>query len=618
MNYYLPKIELSKALNPEQEKAARHFSGPALIIAGPGTGKTRVLTYRIINLIQNKAVPAENILAVTFTNKAANEIKERLKVLFNNNSLSAYIKISTFHALGFSILKEHPERFGRNKHFSILDEADKKRILRQNIGIDNKKINEICQAITKCKQNVQSIEEIENKGEAKIFSRYEMILRQQNSFDLEDLIYHPVRLFILYPEILNFYRNRFKWIMIDEYQDINFAQYQLLICLMPDENANLCAIGDPNQAIYAFRGADVKFIKNFKNDYPGISIYRLKKSYRCSEHILKASSGVIQSGSSQVCRLEGLQTGIKIKLVQNSSDKSEAEFVARTVEKMIGGLSFFSLDSQVTDGDQNVEIKSLSDFAVLCRINSQIKVMQKAFHNHNIPYQVIEEAPFLKRQPISSIVDLLRISVNPKNDFLKDKLIDKKIISPSKFAQISDIAKYKSVRTAIGAIIDNYFSAQKTSKQKTADQALFDNLLDLADDYGDDLEGFLKFAALGSGVDTYKPHTENVTLMSLHAAKGLEFKCVFIIGCEDGLLPYSLFANQKCAFEDEKRLFYVGMTRAKRFLFLCQAKKRFIFGKEYRLSRSPYLNRIEEELVERSKIEPKKRKNKKDKQLSFF
>ncbi|MCK4400782.1 UvrD-helicase domain-containing protein [bacterium] len=593
-------------LNREQQKAAEHFSGPALIIAGPGTGKTRTLTYRIANLVQHKNIDSEHVLAVTFTNKAANEMKERLYSLLDKEA--AKLQVCTFHALGYSILKEQHAKIGRDKQFSILDEDDKKLIL-QKIGCKKKQVGKVSEAITNAKQNLKSVEEIEDKDLSGIFLKYKTILHEQNSFDLDDLIYCSVRLFMNFPEVLSQYREKYQWCMVDEYQDINFAQYQMIRSLMPEYNSNLCVIGDPNQAIYGFRGADVRFIRRFLEDYPGAAAYRLKKTYRCSDYILKASSEVIQSKEF----VQGLQKGVKIKIVENSSEKSEAEFVARTIENMIGGLRFFSIDSKIADGIEDSEIKSLSDFVVLCRINRQIKDLEKAFNDHSIPYQTIGDTPFFREEPVKSIIDMLKLVINPENSLLKDKLTEKKIISYKELEKLNDLNMNTSVRTILVAIINTYFS-----KKKLENETQFKNLLDLADDFGNDAEKFLQFAVLGTGVDTYKPNMENVTLMTLHSAKGLEFKCVFIVGCEDGLLPYSLFKNQKSDPEEERRLLYVGMTRAERFLFLSHTKKRFILGREYHLKRSPFLSNIEKGLIELSKTEHKKKENKDDLQMSLF
>lgn len=623
-----PKLgpNLLEGLNPEQQRAVEHFTGPALIVAGPGTGKTHVLTRRIANLIRNRDIHPENILAVTFTNKASDEMKERLRVLLDDKRVISMLHVSTFHAFGLEILKEHHQKIGRNAQFLIIDPEDKERILRGEMGCERRRVKRFCSLITDVKQNLKSDPEIVDDELRNIFQEYEHILGDMNVFDLDDLIYHSVNLFRNFPEILSRYSEKYRWILVDEYQDINFGQYRMIRMLMPDANSNLCVIGDPHQAIYGFRGADVRYIRVFKDDYPGAAVYELKKSYRCSERILRASGGVIQGQTgesgfgiredfdSRASMMQGLQEGVKIKISRQGSDKSEAEFVARTIESMMGGLRFFSIDSDITGGDANSEIRSLSDFVVLCRMNRQMQVLEKAFRDHSIPYQMIGDVPFFRQEPIRSIIDVLKLAVSPENDFLKNELIGKKNIDGTQIGELKDLLEgCESVKETITTIIDRYFGTEKSEEQISLKK-----LLALADDYGKDPEQFLKFAALGTGADAYRTDIENVTLMTLHAAKGLEFECVFIVGCEDGLLPYSLFEGQESDYEEERRLLYVGMTRAKKFLYLTHAEKRFLLGREYRLKRSPYLDFIETGLIELSKSEYKKREKREDNQLGMF
>jgi DNA helicase-2/ATP-dependent DNA helicase PcrA len=626
------KKKITTGLNPQQQEAVEHFTGPLLVIAGPGTGKTRVLTYRILHLIENKDINPENILAVTFTNKAAAEIGERLEMLLKDKSMVSKPQVTTFHALGYSILREQLNRAGEDaaSSFSILDPEDRKRIIQRVSGMEKGRASGIVNAIEEAKQQLISPIDFESKnpGLADIFKKYQDYLKEQNTYDLADLLYVPVKLFENQPGILDFYREKYRWVLIDEYQDINYAQYRLIRSLMSDVDANLCVIGDPDQAIYGFRGADVGFIRRFREDYPGAVIYRLKQSYRCSDSILKASANVMQRGGAGDALLTGMEEGVKIKIVKNSTHKSEAEFVARTIEQMMGGLRFFSMDSSITEGHKEGEIDSLSDFVVLCRVKGQMEALEKAFMDHSIPYQVVGEEPFFKQEPICSIIDLLKFSRNPKNTILKDKLIEKQIITPLELGTLKNIvSEGKPVKEMIVNLLDNYFSDLKTASHDAAppnesnqkflqgsrgrffqkESPGFERLLDLAGNFGNDPDGFLRFTALGTAVDTYRPGLEQVTLMTLHGAKGLEFKAVFIVGCEEGLLPYSLFKSQASDPEEERRLLYVGMTRAKKFLCLSHAEKRFLMGREYRLGRSWFLNRIERELIELSQQEKKDR-----------
>jgi len=625
------KKKATAGLNLQQQEAVQHFTGPLLVIAGPGTGKTRVLTYRILHLIENKNINPGNILAVTFTNKAAAEISERLETLLKDKSIVSKPHVTTFHALGYSILREQSGRAGEDvvSSFSILDPEDRKRIIQRVCGIEKSRFSGTANALEEAKQQLKNPTDFEDENPelADIFKKYQDYLKEQNTYDLADLLYVPVKLFERQPGILDYYREKYHWVLIDEYQDINYAQYKLIRNLMPDADANLCAIGDPDQAIYGFRGADVRFIRRFRGDYPGAAIYHLKQSYRCSDSILKASGNVMQRGGADDALLTGMEEGVKIKIVKNSTHKSEAEFVARTIEQMMGGLRFFSMDSSITEGHKEGEIDSLSDFVVLCRVKGQMEALEKAFMDHSIPYQVVGEEPFFKQEPVCSIIDLLKFSRNPKNTILKDKLIEKEIVTPLELGALKEIVdNAKSVKEMIVNLLNNLFNDLKTASHDAAslnesNQKLlrgvqgggfleksppgFKRLLDFVGDFGDDLEGFLRFTALGTAVDTYRPDLEHVTLMTMHGAKGLEFKAVFIVGCEEGLLPYSLFKSQSSDPEEERRLLYVGMTRAKKFLFLSHAEKRFLLGREYKLGRSLFLNRIERELIELSQQEKK-------------
>jgi uncharacterized protein (TIGR00375 family) len=603
------KQDFFDQLNLEQKKAVGHIKGPALIIAGPGTGKTRVIAVRIANLIKNEKINSENILAVTFTNKAANEMKERLTQYLNKEAISK-LQVSTFHAFGYSIIKNYLKETGRRDNFSIIYEEDKRLILQLKLGCDKKQVKKISDSITKAKQNLETPDEIKEKEIFQLVKKYEENLKEQNLFDLDDLICLPVRLFERNPEIIDFYRKKYLWVMIDEYQDINFAQYKMIHKLMPEKNSNLCVIGDPNQAIYGFRGADVKFINRFINDYPEAEIYKLKKSYRCSENVIRASGNVIQEGSEKKL-LEGIKSGLKIKIGENSSDKSEAEFVARTIERKMGGLRFFSMDSHITEGQEDTEIKSLSDFVVLCRIKNQMKALEKAFKDHSIPYQKIGTESLFSQEPVKTIIEIISLLRNPDQIYLKDKL-DKKLKNID-FEKLKNKIPIESIKDTILAIVENYFKEEKDKEEVK-------KLIAFSENFGNNTDEILKNIALGTEIDIFKHDTEKVTLMTLHAAKGLEFQCVFIVGCENGLLPYSLFESQVSDFDEEKRLLYVGMTRAKKYLFLTHANRRFIMGKEYRLERSSFLNRIEKELIEYSKSEYKKKekKEKDDKQLRLF
>ncbi len=600
-------------LNEEQKKAVEHFNGPALVIAGPGSGKTKTLTQRIARLINEKNIKPENILAVTFTNKAAEEMRERLNILITDKKISQQLNVLTFHALGSILLKENAEKTGRKSNFTIFDEEDKLQMINDIFDDDKQKIKMISAAITDLKQGLVRQNEIQDKEIADRFSRYNEYLQKQNAFDFDDLIFQTVNLLTDHAEILEKYRTKFKWLMIDEYQDVNFAQYKLVRLLMAEPNSNIYVIGDPNQAIYGFRGADVKYIQRFMDDYPQAEVYHFKKSYRCSDLILKASGDVIQTDDTETVFLKGVQKGVKIKIVPQETDKSEAEYIARSIEQLMGGLRFYSMDSKVVDNSHSGEIDSLSDIVVLCRIGRQMDAIEKALKDHSIPYQKIGEVPFFKKKPVKDLIDLLKLIYNPDNYYLESNLIHAKIIYVDEISKIKNFVKNMSVLHTIQYLADTYFE-----KEQEENESVFKHLMEMAMDYGNDADGFLCMTALGTGVDTFKPTIENVTVMTLHASKGLEFECVFIAGCENGLLPYSLFENKIADQDEERRLLYVGMTRAKKYLYLTHANKRHLFGKEYSLERSEFIDKIEKELIDVSKNEYKKKSKKDDLQLDLF
>lgn len=604
-----------KRMNKEQQEAINHYLGPCLFLAGPGTGKTYTLTMRIVRLIKEKGIYPSEILAVTFTNKAAEEMKDRIMRNFSRGSICQYMTISTFHSLGLEILRKYAALLGRSTGFAIFAEDEQDYIVKMHLGIDKKETGRIVSKIKDAKNSGLTPEEIKDETFRRIYREYDMVLEKENAFDIDDLVLAPVRLLRSHHDIARLYGNTYRFICVDEYQDINFAQYQLIRLLAPDKEANICVIGDPNQAIYSFRGADVRFIKNFQDDYPSARIYRLKTSYRCSNTILQASTQVV-GGKEEKSLIDGLNEGVSITVQEFPTAKSEAEFVARTIEKMMGGTRFFSLDSEIADGNIQAQITSFSDFAVLFRLAKMAPDLEKAMNDHGIPYQLVGEEPFFRQEPIVSIIDVLRLIAVPENEILFRKLKDKKVkgITESWRSTLDRKAFQGKVGEQINEIVDAHFSEIISPHTQKVGR-----LLSLADKYDSDLSGFLSFIQLGSAPDTYNPKSERVALTSLHAAKGLEFPCVFIIGCEAGIIPFSLFQGYKAHPEEERRLFYVGMTRARQFLYLTHAKRRSLFGRSLNLPLCPFVADIKEELLrkEQKRYKPRK-KSADDGQLSLF
>ena len=598
-------------LNTEQQKAVQHPGGPMLVLAGPGTGKTRVLTERIMYLIESGQAKPEQILAVTFTNKAACEMKQRLTGRISSDSEGSLPRMCTFHAFGYDVLKVYAGKIGRTKTFVILDEEKKNGILRLLTDSASDKPEELGRRISLAKQEMRDADQVKDDWLAERFKRYEELLCEQNLFDLDDLIYQTVRLLKSSPDLLLKYQKQFPYILIDEYQDINEAQYQLIQCLTSGPESDLCVIGDPDQAIYGFRGADVRFIHDFVKDFPAAAVYSLKKSYRCTEPILNASSGVLRNRMSKKATLQGLQTDIKINIVRYSSDKSEAEFVARTIEAMMGGLRFFSIDSDITRGDNPDTVRGLNDFAVLCRISRQMAAVEKAFRDHNIPFQKVTETTLFQKPFFRDLVSLIQYSDKPEHVFLR-KTVMPGITGGINDAQIKEIKEKKSLPEKVKKIL-----SLGTVKKQDAEKAEWQRFLSVCEQYHSDVDGFLRMVSIGAPADDHRPDIENVSLLTMHASKGLEFQCVFIIGCEDGLIPYSLF--DRCGSPDEEeRLLYVAMTRARKYLYLSHAQKRMLFGRMYELPRSPFLDRIEKEWIRLSAQQAVKKLKKADNQINLF
>lgn len=673
---------LSFSLNEEQRRAVEHEGGPLLILAGPGTGKTNTLTHRIAYLLK-RGIPPENILALTFTHKAAEEMRSRLGRILEARrdnrkegeegeadclessallkrepkgepesleSLSQRVKIRTFHSFGLDILKEFHSRFGRSEGFILLSESDTERILK-SLAVKGEKIEE----------------------SPELRKRYKEFLKDLDAFDLDDLLHLPLSLLEEDPEVRGEFRRRYTHLFVDEYQDVNEPQYRLLRLLAPDPSANLTVIGDPDQAIYGFRGASVEFIRRFTFDYPSATVVSLSTSYRCPAVVLKAARQVIEEGTpggrmlpendSAVpegagpmkhettgardlgARGTGASQGsrfpddLKIQISQHPSDAAEAEFIARTIENLTGGFRFFSMDSGVTDGSS--EEYDPGEIAVLCRTTRQMECLEKAFHDDAIPYIKVGERSSLQEEPVASLLDLARLLTSPRNVYFKSivsqrirELFHRNWIT----SPLSPEDLVKKGRKGLSArslparrVLENLIEALGfiDSIQRSLD---LERLLSLAADRS--LSEFLYMAATWSNQDDLPYHTSRVTLSTIHGVKGLEFTCVFISGCEEGLLPYTLFSDTDTRktgrrainrvvngvniedIEEERRLFYVGMTRAKRYLHLSWAARRFLFGREYRLGPSSFLLSIEESLLKR--LDPEYKKRPLDRQLSLF
>ncbi|MDX9701502.1 MAG: UvrD-helicase domain-containing protein [Candidatus Auribacterota bacterium] len=564
--------------NLSQQKAICHGEGVCMVIAGPGTGKTRVLTERIAFLIENLNVPPASILAVTFSNKAADEMRVRLRKL----PACEHVSVMTFHSMGLSVLTEHCQVFGRSRPFIIADSDESAQWLADAGVVPKNKVKSVLNAIEAHKQGIET-----DGFEQEYFDRYESIMRTQNAFDLSDLLYLPVLLAKENHAILNRLREKYRWILIDEYQDINPRQYELITMIAGLGNPNLFVIGDPNQAIYGFRGSDVRFIDRLRNDYPDAQTVCLSRSYRCPSPVLRVAGQAC--GVAEI--LDGRPDPIKIQIMETETDRSEADFIAGTIESMMGGVRGFSIDSGMSDGTQHDGIGSFSDFAVLCRTTALFDAFINAFSNHGIPYQLTGAQPFYAQEPCRSFLKKLRDIYcesirNERFDENSFKLTDYDTEPAGLFA------RQKPLPVIFEKTIDNY-DIPALSRRR---------LISLAEQFGADYNGFFNALVTRQAIDDFDPRAEAVSLMTLHASKGLEFNAVFIPACEQGIIPFELFGKkQGDELLEEERLFYVGATRTKRYLYLTHAKKRSVMGRVMQSQRSSLLDRIDEQLLELQK-----------------
>ncbi|MBI4651594.1 ATP-dependent helicase [Candidatus Desantisbacteria bacterium] len=530
-------------LNPAQQIAVTHQDSPLLIIAGPGTGKTHTLLNRIVYLIENQNVLPESILALTFTRRAAHEMLKRLENILEKKLLKTGIFIGTIHAFGLELLlTEFLQK--KNISFSIYTENDSIIILKEivkNKGLKNINIRNLQKEISLMKNQIEET----NKPDPlfmEIYNCYEEYLKKSHAMDFDDIIIKAVELLEDSSMLLK-YKKRFSHILIDEFQDINHAQYKLIKSLALGEK-NITAIGDPDQAIYAFRGANVEIFLQFKKDFPTYREAYLETNYRSSGTILKASCEVIEKSRLRIKKNihTELDKGVNIEIMNFTSEKQEAEMIAKRIEQMIGGASFFSHDSGWSNNER-CENKSFADFAILYRLQAEGNIFEEVFQRHGIPYQRVMTKSEKKSLQEKRAQYLLRIIQN-SYDFAAE--IELKDMGFQLTGQINLISEaYKKLNYT--EITKDLFPSLSSS---LVDEVV--NLLFKIDIYKDaeDIEE-----------DTYEKMAEKVTLITLHGAKGLEFPVVFIAGCEEGIIPY-LKENEENELEEERRLFYVGMTRA--------------------------------------------------------
>ena len=565
-------------LDPDQRRAAGIVTGPVLVIAGPGSGKTRTLTHRIAHLVTDHGVPPEQCLAVTFTRRAAGEMRERLGALLPE--ARERIPLHTFHSLGLSILREHHNAAGLQRGFRIASDAERIRLLRDALGLSERRARRRLSAISHARRTRTPPADAA-LDEALETYRQEMEVR--NWCDLDDLVIRAADALESTPALQEQYRQRYRWVSIDEYQDVDEQQVRLVKLLVP-AGGNLCAIGDPDQAIYAFRGADLRFFEEFERDFPGTRVARLTRNYRSDRNIVTLSTQVIArvgSGPRSVPAMEDAAERIAIHAAP--TERAEAEFIVQSLERALGGHSFFSIDSG-RSADAEARDFSFSDFAVLYRTETQVPPIIEALARSGMPFQHRSHRRLLDHPGVAAVVEALH--ENPGPGTLREEI-------------------------EAASLRDDLDAAQRREACEL--------LLPLAAACGEDRERFLSDLALGTEVDTWDPRADRISLLTLHAAKGLEFPVVFIAGCENGLLPLTWGKREPAELDEERRLFYVGVTRAQTKLYLSRAKKRLWRGTMRELPPSPYLADIEEQLLERHRIRlPDREAKRAEQQMDLF
>ncbi|MBW1649913.1 MAG: UvrD-helicase domain-containing protein [Deltaproteobacteria bacterium] len=644
-----PKRQKTETLNSLQQKAVEQDNINLLITAGPGTGKTRTITEKIIRLITENKASYQQILAITFTDKAANEMKTRISASIKEKKMP---QVTTFHSFCFKFLKN----IDKNKNYKIINDYERKKIITDAIkkaSVKEKNIpsaENIFNLISRAKQNLlkphhnlseQAIE-ISAESLSKIYNQYQKLLTFYKSYDFDDLILNTAAILTDDDQIKKEYQKKFKYIFIDEYQDINKGEYQIIKSLVSDNRENsIIAIGDPNQSIYGFRGADASYFKHFTKNFPNAKRITLTKNYRFPNYILKASNQIIEN-PNLVFNNNETEKEKKIKIISANSEKAEIEAIAKKIENRIGGYGYFSIDT----GRATISAKSLmsfADFAVLYRTKSFAKNIAEIFEKRGIPYQIAQKEEILSKKGIKEILSFLKIIhqtaiyadieniekiIKPnikknsiekfkewsyKNNLPPNEAMEAAKIHPIanitntdqlKLCQFFDkIKKYKTAAKKLSLseqieYIKNINHIKTTIEEKKNRNQIYKKILATADQSDNNINIFFRKIASLKDTDLYNELAEKVTLITIHAAKGLEFTTVFIAGCEDGYIPFKNFRRSDNNNNEEKRLLYVAMTRAKEALYITYSKKRKIYGKITNRVISPFIQQIDDGLKE--------------------
>lgn len=671
-------MSIYDTLNPEQKKAVLHDKGPLLILAGAGSGKTRVLTHRIAYLIEHRDVKPYNILAITFTNKAAREMRERVDKIIGNGAESIWV--STFHSTCVRILRRYIDTIGYSRSFTIYDTDDQKTLMKEickYLNIDTKHTPErsILSAISRAKDELISPEEFTRNAQtdftqtryAQAYTEYQKRLKASNALDFDDLIYKTVELFLTNKEALIYFQNRFRYIMVDEYQDTNTAQFQLIYLLASGLNEygerenNLCVVGDDDQSIYKFRGANIYNILNFEKAYPKTTVIKLEQNYRSTKNILNAANEVIcnNKGRKDKSLWTENDDGEPVSYTLCENDFEEADCITSEIKRM------------VDNGEANFH-----DFAILYRTNAQSRLFEEKLILRNIPYKIIGSVNFYSRKEIKDIMAYLKTIDNGLDNIAVKRIINiprrgiglTTIDRVNDYALQNDLSFYEALKRAqsipglgraaskimpfvslieglktrvkqdsfsLRELIDDILDAtgylrelEEDNSEEAKDRIgnideLVNKLVTYEESAEDEptLSGFLEEVALVSDIDNLDENSDNIVLMTLHSAKGLEFPYVYLCGMEEGIFPSYMSINSdnpKEEIEEERRLCYVGITRAMKQLSLSAAKMRMIRGETQYNRPSRFINEIPRYLLKITLPETKRlRSSYKKEDLSF-
>ncbi len=628
------------SLNKEQKEAVKHIYGPCLVVAGAGSGKTKVLTTRIAYLIDS-GIYSGNILAITFTNKAAKEMKERVSTMVTNN----YAFVGTFHSFGLRIIKENYDTLGLTKNFTILDSDDVLSLIKKIMKDLNYDIKDIAPSyirnrISFIKNEMLSDGEVEKyfisdieKIVVKVYFEYQKRLRKNNVIDFDDLLKLPVELFMKHEDILDKYQEKYQYILVDEYQDTNEVQYKL-IKLLSKKYRNIFVVGDQNQAIYGFRQANYKNIVNFEKDYQDAKVVVLNQNYRSTTTILNVANSVIKNNvhKKEVNLFSELGEGVKVKYLRSNNGVQEATVICEEINNLLS------------------EGYKKNDIAIFYRTNAQSRVYEEALLKYNIPYKVFGSIYFYKRKEIKDLISYLKLIANHDDDIALKRIINEpkrgvgsktiedleitsnleyksmyEVITKGKeleFKKIIEELTKDAESMSLTELIDDVLEKSGIKESLTKDNSLegelrMENLLEfrsITESYQNvtgsvNLQDFLDEISLIADIEEHKNDGDNVTLMTLHSAKGLEFKVVFLAGMEDGLLPHANSFMEEDGIEEERRLCYVGITRAKERLYLTNAKSRMLYGKESMNPPSRFISEIENKYIESNVQEEKIKPN---------